>query len=158
MQGDGQIHTDMGWTDKVDAVYIDGLPVAEYVRKYSPENGAVRVIIDPAASSARMLQKGDSVYFHYSGYIFSGGKGSLFATNDSEVAEAAGFITDGNPFNIKYGSSALLEGLRLGLEGVQEGEHCYIIFSARYGYGNQIMANLPKLTPLLFEITVDKIF
>ena len=82
----------------------------------------------------------------------------MFATNDSEVAEAAGFITDGNPFKIKYGSSALLEGLKLGLEGVQEGEHCYIIFSARYGYGNQIMANLPKLTPLLFEITVDKIF
>ena len=36
--GGGQIHRDMGWTDKVDAVYIDGLPVAEYVRKYSPEN------------------------------------------------------------------------------------------------------------------------
>ena len=38
--GGGQIQTDMGWTDKVDAIYIDGLPVAEYVRKYSPERAA----------------------------------------------------------------------------------------------------------------------
>lgn len=33
-----QIHDDMGWTDPVDAVFIDGMPAAEYVRKYSPEN------------------------------------------------------------------------------------------------------------------------
>ena len=38
--GGGQIHRDMGWTDKVDAIYIDGLPVSEYVRKYSPERAA----------------------------------------------------------------------------------------------------------------------
>ena len=35
-----QIHRDMGWNDVVDAVFIDGIPVAEYVRKYSPEHAA----------------------------------------------------------------------------------------------------------------------
>lgn len=118
-------------------------------------SGVVRVVVTEGTGSE--LQKGDSLYFHYSGYVFSNGKGGLFYTNDPEVAEAAGFITDGKPMGIKYGSSALLKGLSLGLEGVKEGEHCYIVFSARYGYGNQIIANLPKLTPLFFDITVDKI-
>ncbi len=118
-------------------------------------SGVVRVVVDEGSGSE--LQKGDSLYFHYSGYVFSNGKGGLFYTNDKEVAEEAGFVTDGKPIGIKYGSSALLKGLSLGLEGVKEGERCYIVFSARYGYGNQIIANLPKLTPLFFELTIDKI-
>ncbi|MBO7562178.1 MAG: FKBP-type peptidyl-prolyl cis-trans isomerase [Bacteroidales bacterium] len=118
-------------------------------------SGVVRVVVTEGSGSE--LQKGDSLYFHYSGYVFSNGKGGLFYTNDPEVAEETGFITDGKPIGIKYGSSALLKGLSLGLEGVKEGEHCYIVFSARYGYGNQIIANLPKLTPLFFDIKVDKI-
>ena len=34
----GNINIEMGRTEKVDTIYIDGLPAAEYVRKYSPEN------------------------------------------------------------------------------------------------------------------------
>ena len=34
----GQIHRDIGWTDRSDSVYIDGMPAKEYVRKYSPDN------------------------------------------------------------------------------------------------------------------------
>lgn len=33
-----QIQKDMNWNDRVDAVYIDGLPAKEYVRKYSPHH------------------------------------------------------------------------------------------------------------------------
>ena len=120
--------------------------------------GVVRVVVSEGVSGGNVLQKGDSLYFHYSGYVFSGGKGSLFYTNDAEVAEENGFVTDGLPCKIEYGKSALIKGLSMGLEGVKEGEHCYIIFSAKYGYGNQVMANIPKLTPLFFDITVDRVF
>ena len=119
--------------------------------------GVPRVIVDQAPSGAAELEKGDSLYIHYSGYVFSNGKGSLFATNETEVARDNGFVTDGKPYGIKFGSSALIKGLALGLEGIREGEHCYIIFSARYGYGNQQMGSIPEMTPLFFEITADKI-
>ena len=132
--------------------YVSSLS-SDYTVVYN--GGVVRVTLEEG--SAQTLQSGDSLYFHYSGYVFSRGKGSLFYTNDPEVAEATGFITDGKAFGIKYGHSALIEGLKKGLEGVKEGEHCYIIFSARYGYGNQIMSTLPKLTPLMFEMKIDKI-
>jgi len=132
--------------------YVSSLST-DYTVVYS--DGVVRVILDEGGSQT--LQSGDSLYFHFSGYVFSHGKGTLFATNDPEVAAENGFVTDGKAFGVKYGHSALVEGLKKGLEGVKEGEHCYIIFSARYGYGNQIMSTLPKMTPLLFEMDIDKI-
>ncbi len=120
--------------------------------------GVPRIIVAEGISGGNVLKKGDSLYFHFSGYVFSSGKGSLFATNDASVAEANGFTTDGQPYMAQFGKSPLIKGLELGLEGAKEGEHCYIIFSARYGYGNQIMASIPKLTPLFFDITIDKVF
>ena len=132
--------------------YVSSLS-SDYTVVYN--GGVVRVTVEEGG--AQVLQSGDSLYFHYSGYVFNRGKGSLFATNDPVVAEENGFITDGKAFGIRFGHSALVEGLKKGLEGVKEGEHCYIIFSARYGYGNQIMSTLPKLTPLFFEMTIDKI-
>lgn len=132
--------------------YVSSLS-SDYTVVYN--GGVVRVILEEGSADA--VRSGDSLYFHYSGYVFSGGKGALFATNDAAVAEAAGFITDGKAFGTKFGHSAMLEGLKKGLDGVREGERCYIIFSARYGYGNQTMQALPKLTPLFFEIKIDKI-
>lgn len=132
--------------------YVSSLS-SDYTVVYN--GGVVRVIMEDGTSEA--VRSGDSLYFHYSGYVFSMGKGSLFATNDPVVAEETGFITDGKAFGARLGHSTMVEGLKKGLDGVKEGEHCYIIFSARYGYGNQIMATLPKMTPLLFEIRIDKI-
>ena len=132
--------------------YVSSLS-SDYTVVYN--GGVVRVILEEGGS--QVLQGGDSLYFHYSGYVFNRGKGSLFYTNDPEVAKETGFVTDGKAFGVKYGHSAMIEGLNKGLEGVKEGEHCYVIFSARYGYGNQIMSTLPKMTPLMFEMNIDKI-
>ena len=132
--------------------YVSSLS-SDYTVVYN--GGVVRVILEEGSGAA--LSSGDSLLFHYSGYVFNHGKGTLFATNDLEVAEATGFVTDGEPFRVKFGHSAMVKGLEKGLEGVREGERCYVIFSARYGYGNQIMSTLPKLTPLLFEMKIDQI-
>ncbi len=120
------------------------------------QNGANRVVVREG-SSRDSLRLGDSVYFYYSGYQFSRGKGAFFATNDAETAEANGVVVSGEPFKLRYGSDALIKGLHEGMAGVREGENCYIIFSAKYGYGNEIMFNLPKLTPLFFDIKVEKV-
>lgn len=136
--------------------------IDSYVAGFSVENrvvyrkGSVRVVIQEG-TSVDTLKRGDSLYFYFSGYTFNYGRGSLFATNVKEVAEAADFYTDGLPKKIKYGSDAMIEGLKNGLEGMRVGENSYIMFSGKYGYGNQIMFNIPKMTPLFFDITIDKI-
>lgn len=121
------------------------------------QGGANRVVIAESANRRDSLCAGDSLYFYYSGYQFSGGKGALFATNDAKVAGEGGIMTDGLPVKVRYGSDGLINGLHSGLAGVREGERCYIIFSAKYGYGNKIMFNLPKLTPLFFDIDVVRV-
>lgn len=108
-------------------------------------NGSNRVVIKEGGA-LDSLERGDSLYFYYSGYVFAGGKGERFATN-----------LEDEPKKIKYGADGLISGLHNGLAGVREGENCYIIFSAKYGFGNKIVFNLPKLTPLFYEITVEKL-
>lgn len=138
--------------ERIDS-YINSLDDSYRVMR---QNGANRVVVTEG-NSPDSLCVGDSVYFYYSGYQFSGGRGALFATNDTIVAKENGIFASGDTFKLRYGSDGLINGLHNGMAGVREGETCYIIFSAKYGYGNEIMFNLPKLTPLFFDIQVKKV-
>ena len=52
---------------------------------------------------------------------------------------------------------SLISGLANGLAGVKAGERCDIVFSAKYGFGNTVVYNVPKLTPLFFEVWIEGI-
>ncbi len=116
--------------------------------------GSVRVVNTDGIGEEAVV--GDSVYFYYAGYIFSNGPGTLFDTNNKEVAEKNSFATTGE---VKKGvvGSGFISGLNTGLIGVKQGEVCNIIFSAKYGYNNDIVYNVPKLSPLFFEIWIERI-
>ena len=132
--------------------YIESLSDKTVVRN----GGSNRVIITDGVDGTEVAV-GDSLYIRYAGYIFSRGKGALFVTNDETVAEAASFPVQEAPMKIKLGSTELISGLSSGLLGVKEGEQCYIMFSAKYGFNNKVVYNIPKLSPLFFEIWVDKV-
>lgn len=119
--------------------------------------GSYRIVI--AEGSAKdSLEVGDSLYFYYSGYTFTSSKGSLFSTNMGEVVRENNITSsDTLPRKILYNKSHLISGLYNGLYHVHEGEVCNILFSAKYGYGNTEMFNVPKLTALFFDIKVEKI-
>ena len=116
--------------------------------------GSVRVINNQGVGEEAVA--GDSVYFYYAGYIFNNGPQALFDTNNKEVADKNSFDTNGE---IKKGviGRGFISGLNTGLVGVKEGEVCNIIFSAKYGYNNDIVYNVPKLSPLFFEIWIERI-
>ncbi len=132
--------------------YLSSLQGAEIVRN----GGSNRAIINLGLDGTQAAP-GDSLYIRYAGYTFSNGKGTLFVTNDPDVAAENNFPMQVTPEKIELGKSALVKGLELGLNGVKQGEYCYIVFSAKYGYGNTTVANIPKLTPLFFEVWVDKV-
>ncbi len=131
--------------------YISSLSDVEVVRN----SGSNRVIIE-AGKEGTAAVAGDSLYIRYAGYLFSRGKGTMFATNDSTVAAQTGYPLQA-PLKVELGNMELISGLRWGLEGVEEGEHCYIMFSAKYGFGNVVVYNIPKLSPLFFEVWIDKV-
>jgi len=60
-------------------------------------------------------------------------------------------------YGIELGKTTLLNGVELGLRGVKSGEHCYIVFSSRFGYGNKIVGIVPKYSPLIFEVWIKEV-
>lgn len=100
------------------------------------------------------------VSFYYAGYVFNGGANNsdMFSTNSSTAAEQAGWNLTGQEdfelFETGLSSGELLEGLRNGLEGVQAGEECEILFSGKYGYGNRTFGIIPANSALLYKIWV----
>ena len=72
--------------------YISSLSDVSVVRS----NGSNRVVLTPGADGTEVAA-GDSLYIRYAGYIFSRGKGALFATNDPEVAKTASFPQQESP-------------------------------------------------------------
>lgn len=106
------------------------------------------------------LSSEGAVSFYYAGYIFKGSSvnsSNLFATNHQETAESSNFkITDPDYslYEVNMGDSEMLEGLRNGLIGVQSGEMCEILFTAKYGYGNKTFGIIRANSALLYKIWV----
>lgn len=123
--------------------------------------GSNRIIVDPG-HSIDSLAFGDSLVFYYAGYTFNNGPSSLFATNDQTVADKNNFNITAQEDTFKgcsvlFDSGSFIPGLVNGLYGVTEGEHCIIVFSARYGFGSKPVANVPALSALIYEVWIDKI-
>lgn len=120
-------------------------------------NGGSNRIVYTEGTGADSLAVGDSIKFHYAGYIFSGGKGTLFATNNAEIAAGHDFPLSGGLEKRVLGGSSMVSGLANGLVGAKKGEKCDIVFSAKYGFNNTVVYNVPKLSPLIFEVWIEDI-
>lgn len=120
-------------------------------------NGGSNRLVYTEGKGRDSLALGDSVKFYYAGYLFSNGKGALFATNDTLTAEKNNFELSGGVEAKVLSSKDMLDGLANGLVGAKAGEKCDIVFSAKYGYDNDIVYNVPKMSPLIFEVWVEGI-
>ncbi len=134
---------DTTWTDTLSIIY---------------NKGAARLVKKEGSGPA--LSSSGAVSFYYAGYTFKGNSVSasnLFATNHQQTAESSNFITtdpDYSIMEINMAEADILEGLRDGLIGVQAGEECEILFTAKYGYGNKTFGIIPVNSALLYKIWV----
>ena len=55
---------------------------------------------------------------------------------------------------INISEAKLLDGLRKGLMGVRAGEECEILFTGKYGFGNDTFGMIPAKSALLYKIWV----
>lgn len=120
--------------------------------------GSSRLVL--TEGTGEELKAGGTVSFYYAGYTFSSSKSysSMFATNHQETATAAKWeLTDADYAlaTIDMGKNELIEGLRNGLTGVRSGEHCEILFSGKYGFGQSQLGIIPENSAILFEIWVE---
>ncbi len=119
-------------------------------------NGSSRVVIE-AGNENKLIAEGDSVYYYFAAYVFNGGKGELFASNKASIVKEANFPPDTLVKASLLNSTDFIKGLRLGLVGAAEGETCNIVFTSELGYYTQTVYNIPKLSPLFFEIWIEKV-
>ena len=122
--------------------------------------GSTRLVM--TEGTGEELNSNGTVAIYYAGYVFNGSKSktNLFITNHEDTAKSAGWtLTDENfdIFMIKMGETRLLEGLKSGLLGVKGGEHCQILFSGEYGFGNEEFGIIPTNSALLYEIWVEAV-
>lgn len=114
---------------------------------------------DTRAGAADTLKQNGKVTFDYAGYILGSSfpPTEMFTASTKELADEGGLWGDETtftPVTVRLGDGNLLEGLRKGLLGVSEGEECYIIFSAKYGFGNMAVNAIPKMSSLIYHIWV----
>lgn len=138
-------YTDSSKTDSLRVVY---------------NGGSSRLVM--TEGTGEELNSHGTVAFYYAGYVFNGNKNAsgLFITNHEETAKAAGWnLTDENYsiYQINMSDVRLIDGLRSGLLGVKSGEHCQILFSGKYGFGNESFGIIPANSALLYEIWVEAV-
>lgn len=106
-----------------------------------------------------MLSRNGFVSFYYAGYTFSGNysTSNMFVTNHQASAEQAGWdLTDAEYtlYETNMSDARLIQGLKDGLIGVRAGEECEILFSGKYGFGNENFGIIPAKSALLYKIWV----
>ena len=124
--------------------------------------GATRVVVSEG-TGVELTARG-KVTIYYAGYNFSSGSVSnsnLFATNYKDFASSVGWtLSDESvfvPLEMDLSDKDIIDGLRSGLEGVREGEECYILFSGKYAFGKSKIGTIPANAPLAFRIWVQQV-
>ena len=123
-------------------------------------NGGATRVVTVEGEGPELTPRGKAgVYF--AGYDFSTGNvgtSGLFATNSRDVASASKWtLSDESVFEVlelDLTDRGLLQGLRDGMEGVREGEECYILFNGKYAFGKSKIGTIPANAPLAFRIWV----
>lgn len=123
-------------------------------------NGSNRLTIIPG--SGESLSQDGTVSFYYAGYVFNGriSPDAMFSTNRKASADDAAWdITEADyqVLTINLKEEELLPGLKNGLAGVKGGEECEILFSAKYGFGNNTYGIIPANSALIYKIWVISI-
>lgn len=150
-------------SDKEATIINQESSIDTYITRTFPDslvirnNGSNRVVMS-RNTDADSLSFGDSLYFYYAGYVFTSAPSSLFATNIEELGTKFAITNpDYSPMKILFTENCMVPGLVNGLYGTREGEHSIIIFSAKYGFYNDIVYNIPKLSALLYEVFIWKV-
>ena len=83
---------------------------------------------------------------------------NLVATNLKEMAEAAKWKLSDSTNIFKLDTLKLnhdlVDGLRMGLYGVQPGDEGFILFTGEYGFGNTERGTIPARSALVYEFWI----
>ena len=125
--------------------------------------GAWRLTLNDARDPGDSLLAGGEVTLEYASYVLTGSTVSasnLIETNKKEIADAAKWTLTNEdvfrPVTLTLDKS-LVDGLRMGLHGVQPGDEAYILFTGEFGYGNKENGTIPAKSALVYHVWIESI-
>ena len=150
--------------DEADAVDAQKRYIESYLNarglEYTHEHGLYRALLS-RTGSGESAQRGDSVYFYFSEYMFgSGGPDRYIYTNMREVAEAAGAETallSFDPKRIKLGAGQVLAALDRGMENTALGDTLLLLIPSDHAYGDKNFGAVDRNTAVSFVVVIDRI-
>ena len=142
--------------NKIDS-YING-QIEKNQSYRAVRNGGGNRLVTVEGEGEELTPNG-YVSFYYAGYTFNGNfsQSGMFVTNHQATAEQAGWnLTDADYslYETNLADAKLIQGLKDGLIGVREGEECEILFSGKYGFGDEDFGIIPANSALLYKIWV----
>lgn len=142
--------------------FVDGQLKSNPSLRVEYNGGSVRVVLNEG-QGVELNARGKAGIL-YAGYDFTSGSlnnSYLFTTNSMDFALSAKWdISDDSvfePLTVDLTDKGVIEGLRNGLEGVKEGEECYILFSGKHAFGKEKNGTIPANSPLAFRVWVQNV-
>lgn len=121
--------------------------------------------LDKVLGERDSLKAGNRVALWYACFTLTGNSistSNLVATNVREVAEMAKWkLADStNIFHLDTirVDKNLVEGLYMGLQGVQQLDHGYVLFTGEFGFGNMARGTIPARSALVYQYVIEEIF
>lgn len=123
-------------------------------------NGTTRITLQEGQGVT--LEEGDTITFTFAGYKFSNGiqTSNLFDSNDSTWIRNAGWkrsTAEMQAFKLPFTSAYFMNGLMLGLKGVQGGERCTVLFTGEHGFGERPVGVVGSYSALAYRVRVIEI-
>ena len=125
--------------------------------KATPNDDGLYVIIRKQGKGTKATI-GSQVTFNYTGSLIDG---TVFDSNMEEKAREAGIYNASSqysPQTVELGATSLMQGLRMGLEGLSEGAQATLIIPSALGYKSEWRGNIIKpYSTLVFDTNVLKV-
>lgn len=148
-----------GYIDSFVQTQMKADPQATLVRN----EGAWRLTLADHKDPGDSLLAGGQVILEYASYILTGASisaSNLIETNKKEIADAANWkLSDSTifqPVTLTL-DKTLVDGLRMGLHGVQPGDEAYILFTGEYAYGNKENGTIPAKSAMVYHVWIESI-
>jgi len=150
------------------ATYIEGFVSAQMTADTTAtlvrNEGAWRLTLKDTLDADRdSLLYGGRVTMDYACYTLTGASVSasnLIETNRKEIAKSANWTLSDSlvfkPATLTL-DKTLVEGLRLGLHGVQPGDEAFVLFTGEFGFGNRENGPIPAKSALVYHIWIESI-
>jgi len=144
--------------------FISNQMKADVYATLTMNSGAYRLTMHDTLKMKDSLRRGGKVSLYYACFTLTSSSlsiNNLVATNLKEFAQRAKWdLTDTTRFKLDTVAldGSLVKGLDLGLEGVQEGDEGYILFTGEHGFGNTERGTIPARSALIYAIWIEKIY